>query len=503
MKKTSMLLLALVAVSLLFACAPSSQRAASTGAPISGGEIRFGFNSEPATLDPLSSANTADGRSILFNVYEGLVKCDPQGIMQPAIAESYEMAMDGSSYSFVLREGILFSDGTPVTPRDIEFTLNTARDARFSGFTQIAAVEITGERSIRIDLNAPDVDFLTYLTIGIVPADNPDREGNPIGSGPFIIESYTIQQSLVLVKNPYYWKSGFPYLDKVTLLFAANSDALYLGLQGGNFDGAVVVGSTVEQLDPERFDVVYDFSNSVQMLALNNAVPPLDNLAVRQAINYGIDIDGIIDTAFYGRGKASGSPLIPGLAAYYDDSLLNPYPVDRERARQLLAEAGYPQGFPLEIVVPSNYSMHVDTAQVIVNQLAAIGIAVTIRQVDWATWLTDIYRGRNFQATVISLDSTFVSPRGFLGRYISTTGSNYINFKSEEFDRVYQAALNEPDLGKRIELYKEAQRIVSDNAASVFIQDIYNFKAFTKGKFGGWVNYPLYVTDFSSVYRIN
>jgi peptide/nickel transport system substrate-binding protein len=380
------------------------------------GELRFGFSTEPATLDPLSPANTADGRSILFNVFEGLVKPTPDGGLEPAAAEKYTVEQGGLAYSFTLREGLLFHDGSPVTAEDAVFTLETARANRFEGFINIAAVEALDRRNVRITLKEKDPEFLANLTIGIVPKSNGSRETKAIGTGPFIIDSYTTQQSLVLVKNPHYRKPGYPKLDKVTIVFVADSDGLLTALRGGNIDGAAITGALLQQLPENSFDVVPGYSNMAQLLALNNSAKPLDDVRVRRALNYAVDVQEIIDTAFYGRGEPSGSPLIPGLGRYYETSLKNPYPVDIARAKSLLAEAGYPNGFPLEITVPSAYVMHVDTAQVLVNQLGKIGVAATIKQVDWATWLSEVYQGRRFQATIISLDSNSISPRSCLSR---------------------------------------------------------------------------------------
>jgi peptide/nickel transport system substrate-binding protein len=500
--KTAVLTLSLVFV--FPSCSRGAQGrppATSPPAKIAGGELRYGFSTEPATLDPLSPANTADGRSILFNVFEGLVRPLPDGGLEGAVAEAWRIEQDGLVYVFTLRRGLKFHDGTVVRAEDVEFTLTEAVRVGFSGFSRIEKVESTPEPGIRITLKAPDPEFLPYLTIGVVPKNNADREKNPVGTGPFSIQNYTVQRSLTLVKNPDYWRPGTPSLDKVTMIFTADSNALLLAFQGGSIDGATITGSLVQQLPPDRFDIVPSPSNAVQLLALNNAVKPLDDLRVRQAINYAVDVPEIIGTAFYGRGEPSGSPLIPGLSRYYEGSLANPYPSDSARARQLLGEAGYSRGFPLEITVPANYTMHVDTAQVVVNQLRNIGISATIRLVDWAAWLSEVYRGRQYQATIISLDAANVSPRGFLSRYRSDEGSNFINFKSPDFDRVYDAAQIEIDEARRFSLYREAQRIISENAASVYIQDIWGFQAFPRGRYGGVVNYPLYAVDFSTMYR--
>ena len=492
-----LLAVCLIAASLFFSC----QRQNAEGAGLR--ELRFGLSTEPVTFDPLNPANTADGRSILFNVFEGLVKPEPAGSLVPAIAESYRIEENGLVYIFSLRPGVLFHDGTVLTASDVLFSLNTAVQARFPGLSQIAEIEISGLQEITIRLYEPDPEFLPFLTVGIVPENNADRERNPIGTGPFMIKNYAPQQSLVLEKNPHYWQAGIPMLDRVTIVFVADTNALLTGLRGGNIDGADVTGGLLHQLNERDFDIFPWHSSAVQLLALNNARAPLNDLRVRQAINYAVDINEIIEIAFFGKGEPSGSPLIPGLKHVYNESLRDPFPRNITRAKSLLAEAGFPDGFPLEITVPSNYTMHVDTAQVIVNQLAPAGISANIRLVDWATWLAEVHRGRNFQATIISLAATNVSPRSFLARYLSTNSGNFMNFNNPEYDRLFNTALRETDEEKRIMLYKQAQQIISENAASVFIQDIINFRVFRGGRFGGMVSYPLHVIDFAAMYRRN
>jgi peptide/nickel transport system substrate-binding protein len=284
----------------------------------------------------------------------------------------------------------------------------------------------------------------------------------------------------------------------------ADSNAMVLGLKGGGIDGATLTGAWMQQLDPARFYIVPGFSASVQLLALNNAHKPLDEPRVRAAISYGVDIQEIIDAAFQGEGTPSGSPLIPGLSDYYEKSLAMPYPLDRERARDLLSQAGYgdEQKLSLEITVPSSYTMHVDTGQVIASQLEKIGIQTSIKQVEWGTWFSEVYQNRRYEATVISLDAVNVSPRSFLSRYHSGSASNFINYANAGFDRVYDAAIAESDTEKRVALYKEAQRIISEDAASVFLQDITGFTVLRGGAYGGVLNYPLYAIDFASMYGI-
>ncbi|MDR2493658.1 MAG: ABC transporter substrate-binding protein [Spirochaetaceae bacterium] len=492
MKKNRVLRLCLAAALALGGCAKTD-----TAPDLK--EIRFGIATEPRTLDPLSPSNTADGRSILFNVFEGLVKPAPDGSLVPAVAQSFTVSEEGLVYEFTLRAGLTFHDGSPVTPEDAVFSLQTAADAQFNGLNRIALVETTPQKTVRVTLKEPDREFLPYLTVGITPRGNADREKNPVGTGPFMIAAYETQRSLVLRKNPRYRQEGLPYLDKVTYVFMPDSDAQLLALQGGSIDSAAITGSLVEQLDRTAFDTPSHHSGAVQLVALNNREPPLNDLRVRQAISYGVDTKEIIDAAFYGRGEPSGSPLIPGLREYYEPGL--GYPTDRGKARALLAEAGYADGFPLEITLASNYRMHINTGEVLINQLAELGIAATIKLVDWGTWLSEVYYGRNYQATIISLDAPAVSPRAFLERYRSGAESNFINFESPRFDGIYRAVLEEAGEDRRIALYKQAQRVLVEEAASVYIQDIEEFVPFPKGKFSGLADYPLYVVDFSTVRR--
>ncbi|MCL2229960.1 MAG: ABC transporter substrate-binding protein [Treponema sp.] len=459
--------------------------------------LRYGFTTEPTSLDPLNPQNTADGRSILFNVFEGLVKPNTDGTFMPCVAQSWTISRNSLVYNFILRDGLLFSDGTNVTAEDVKYSLDTAIAAGFTGLNNIEEVQILNGNQISITLNSADPEFLPYLTTAVVK-----RDLTNIGTGPYVIENYTPLRNMVLTKNNNYWQSNLPHINKITISFFDNYDTLMVALRGGSIDGAFITGDMAAQLNHRDFDINNNRSAAVQLLALNNAFAPFEDIRVRRAINHGTNVQDIIDTAFFGQGNPSGSPLIPGLSVYYQSGLS--YSYDPQLARSLLAEAGYNEAnaLSLTITVPSSYVMHVNTAQVIVNQLKEIGVNASIQLVDWNTWINEVYLGRNYHATIISLDSPIVSPRGFLGRYHSQDSDNFINFNNSNFDRVFDNALNETDSAKRIELYKEAQKIISENAASVYIQDILYFIVLRGGVFSGALDYPLYVIDFSSLYRV-
>ncbi|MBR4024507.1 MAG: ABC transporter substrate-binding protein, partial [Firmicutes bacterium] len=242
-------------------------------------------------------------------------------------------------------------------------------------------------------------------------------------------------------------------------------------------------------------------SNAVQGLYLNNAVKPLDDPLVRQALSYAIDKQAILDLAFDGHGTLVGSSMFPAFKKYFMEELTNYYEYDPAKAKDLLKEAGYEGGFELEITVPSNMQQHVDTAQVIVEQLQAVGITANINQVEWNTWLEDVYRGRNYQSTIVSFDAHGVAASDMLARFQSDNGKNISNFASEAYDAAYKKAVSTTDDAVQTEAFKECEKILTEEAANVYIQDVASFVAMGSD-FYGYEFYPLYVADFSKIFKI-
>ena len=478
---------------------PSAAQSSSAG----GGNFVYGIQTQPSSLDPYVSAS-ADTRVILFNIFEGLVKPDKDGNLKPAIAESFSVSADALTYTFQLRKGVKFHNGKTVSAEDVKYSLETA--AGISGgkspdtnLKDIQSVETDGASTVKIHLKTPDYDFLPNLTVAITPKGYTKQESHPIGTGPYRFESYTPQQSLVLKKNTDYWQKGLPYLDTVTFKLESDSNALLTDLQGGSVDGASIANNVASQLG-SGFSIIPSNSNSVQMLALNNKEKPFDKAEVRQAVSYAIDPDAIIQTVNLGKGVRCGTPVIPGLKKYCDTSLVNAYPHNVAKAKELLKKAGYPNGFSLTITVPSNYTVHVDTAQVIVNQLKEAGIQVQIKQVDFATWLSTVYHNREYQSTIISVDGPTLSPKSYLSRYVSGSQNNFVNYSSTAYDSIYKEVAAAKDETKRTELYKQAQQQLSKDAASVYLEDISNLNAFRTG-ITGYTAYPLYVFDASTIRR--
>ena len=172
-----------------------------------------------------------------------------------------------------------------------------------------------------------------------------------------------------------------------------------------------------------------------------------------------------------------------------------------KKAKELLAEAGYPDGFDMTITVPSNYQQHVDTAQILVEQLKQIGVNAEIQLVEWDSWLSDVYGDRKFQSTVVGVDAAYLSGRALLERFTSDASKNFINFSNEEYDKLYQQVKKSTDDEEQTELYKKMETILADDAANVYIQDMASEVALRKS-YGGFTFYPLYVLDMAKIYKI-
>ena len=468
-------------------------------------EISVGIANDLAeSLNPLRSGYTAGTREVMFNVFEGLMKLNPDGSLYPAVAEKYEVSDDGLTYTFTIRDGIKYHNGQAVTVQDVVYSVEQCKTPDESGamvepaLQMIEKIETPDERTVVFTISHPDDEFLNYLTVAVVPADYTEQDTKPVGTGPFKFVSRTAQDSVVLEKFDEYWGEGAK-LDKVTFKIIENADSMVLALQSGAIDFCNHLPTIQATQLSDEFNIVEGSMALIQALYLNNNVEPFNNELVRQALSYATDRKQIIDIAFDGYGTVVGSSVYPTLGKWYDESLSELYPYDVEKAKELLAEAGYENGFDMTITVPSNYPQHVDTAQVLANQYKAIGVNVEIQPVEWATWVSEVYKGRNYQATITGVDAHYPTARAMMERFMSEHSKNFINYNNEDFDSLMNEAIGAGDDTQRTELYIEAQRNLAQHAANVYIQAPADLVAVRKGLEG--VNfYPIYALDMASLY---
>lgn len=455
------------------------------------------------TLDP-HKVQAAGSKEVLFNIFEGLVKPTSDGDFVPAVASAFEVSEDALTYTFTLRDGVKFHDGTAVTAEDVKFSIDKCADASSGAplvpaYSNIAGTEIDGNKFI-IHLNAPDTEFIAYMTTAIIPANNENPDTNPIGTGPYMYVSRSPQENFVIKKfNDYYDKDNAGYIETVTFKIMGSMDNAAMELEAGTYDIIPrITPQQAELLDTSKFDVLEGTMNLVQALYLNNAVAPFDNVKVRQALCYAIDPQEIMTFVSDGKGTELGSSMFPSFGKYYMSELNDTYNQDIEKAKALLAEAGYPDGFSFDITVASNYTQHVDTAQVLVEEFAKIGVTANIKLVEWDTWLSDVYNGRQYQSTVVGVDASTLNAAALLQRFTSDSSKNFINFSSAAYDEAFAKAYAAIDDAEKTEYYKECERILSEEAANVYIQDLPEFVAINKA-YTGYEFYPLYVQDVSKI----
>ena len=476
-----------------------------TGEPVKGGEITVGIAQDlDDSLDPHQTV-AAGTREVLFNIFEGLVKPNSDGEKIPAVAEKYELSEDGTTYTFTLRDGVKFHNGQTVTAEDVVYSINRCaavpegqEKPLVAAFSAVRSVEALDEKTVTVTIAQRDLEFISYMTAAIIPAGYADQATAPVGTGPFRFVSRIPQENFIMERFEDYW--GTPaWLDKVTYKICENADALVMNLNGSSIDlCAHLTSAQAAQLN-SNFKVLEGTMNLVQAIYLNNQAKPFDNQLVRQALCYAIDRQGIMDMVADGHGTAVGSSIYPAFTKYFLPELVDKYPHSVEKAKELLAQAGYPNGFDMTISVPNNYQPHMDTAEVVAEQLREAGIRVTIQPVEWSTWLDTIYNGRQFQSTLVGVDAANMTARAMLERFTSDYAKNFINYSNPAYDALFQQAINATDEAAQTDLYKQMETMLADTAANVYIQDLSDLVAMRQD-LGGLKFYPIYVLDLSTVY---
>lgn len=482
--------------------APSDENLPSSGAD-HGNEITVGIAQDlDDSLDPYQST-AAGTREVMFNVFEGLVKPDSEGNFVEAVASAVEVSEDGLTYTFTLRDGVVFHNGDPCTTDDVLYSFETCAATSVyanvvEALSAITEASVDGNR-VSFTLSQANPDFLSTVSgVYIVPKGYTDQASAPIGTGPFKYVSRSVQENFILEKHAEYYGEAAK-LDKVTYKIYEDNTALFTALDSGALD--LVAHLTSDQVNTlsNGYNVLEGTMNLVQAIYLNHAVKPFDDERVRQALCYAVDVDAMMALTSDGHGAKVGSSMYPSFGKYFDPGLADAYPHDVDKAKALLAEAGYPNGFEFTIIAPSNYTPHVNSAVVLAEQLKEAGITAHIQQVEWNTWLTDVYAGRNFEGTVCGFDASSLSPTALLARWVSDSSKNMINYNNPEYDQTYAKALSTVDDAERTALFKRCLEILSETAANVYTQDLAEFVVINPA-LDGYVFYPLYVMDMSTLY---
>lgn len=467
-------------------------------------DITVGLQLEPPHLDPTSAAAGAIDQVLYSNVFEGLTRFGSDGSINPGLAASWEISEDGLTYTFMLQEGVAFHDGSAMDAEDVKFSLDRARaedstNAQKALFAGIASVDVIDPLTVAVTLSEPNGNFLFNMAWGdavIVAADTIDQiKTTPIGTGAFAFSDWVQGDRIELVRNENYW--GTPaVLEEVTFKFISDPTAAFAAVMAEDIDAFsnFPAPENLPQFEADpRFNVLVGSSEGETILSTNNLMPPFDNPLVRKALAHAINRQAIIDGAMFGYGTPIGSHFAPHNPAYLDLTGNSAY--DPDLARSLLAEAGFPDGFTTTLKLPPpSYARR--GGEIIAAQLREVGIQTEISNLEWAQWLEQVFRGKDFGLTIVS--HTEPMDIGIYG-----DPEYYFQYDSQAFRDIMSALNAATDPAERTALMQDAQRMISEEYVNGYLFQLASLGVANAKVVGMWENAPTQATDMTSVYWID
>ena len=472
--------------------------------PVYGGSLTVAMGVEPPGLDPTTATSAAIPRVVYSNVSEGLVKIDRNGKIVPALAKSHKISKDGKEYTFVLKKGVKFHDGKPFDAEDVKFTLERLMDAQKTGtahpeyYKDIDSVQAVDSHTIKIRLKNVNSMFLFNLARPdsiIVNKEAVDKlKSAPIGTGPFKFVEWVRGDHVTLAKFENYHGKGIPYLEKVIFKFIGDPSAQIASLKAGDIDAIAYDVSPENALllekDP-KFKVLNGYTTTKVILSTNNSRKPFTDVRVRRAMAYAIDRSALIKGAMSGYGIPIGSHMDPGNPNYID--LTSTYPYNPEKAKQLLAEAGYPNGFEAVIKLPERYVYAKRSGEIIADMLSQVGIKLKIELVEWGQWIDRVFKNADFDLTVIGHAEPFDIS-------IYANPKYYFRYDNPRFQETLKKAEMEPNPKVQKELYVACQKIITEDAVNGFLFVLPSLATMKKEVMNWWKDYPMTAVDVTEVW---
>jgi peptide/nickel transport system substrate-binding protein len=478
-----------VAISALWAGAALAQQT----------DISIGMVLEPPNLDPTAGAAAAIDEVVYANVFEGLTRFGPDGSVNPGLAESWTVSEDGTTYTFTLRAGVTFHDGSTMTAEDVVFSLDRARaegstNAQPGLFANIVSVEAADDLTVVVTLDGPDGAFPFDMAWGdaviVAPESAETNATNPVGTGPFRFANWVQGDRVELVRNDAYW--GTPVaLSAATFRFITDPNAAFAAMMAGDVDAFpnFPATETLAQFEADpRFTVIVGSTEGETILAMNNGAAPLDDIRIRQAIAHAINRQDIIDGAMFGYGTPIGTHFAPHNPDYVDLLALSPH--DPDRARAILAEAA-PDGLTLRLALPPPaYARR--GGEIIAAQLREVGIETEITNMEWADWLERVFRGRDFDLTIVS----HTEPMD-IGIYARP--DYYFQYARPEFVALNETLARTTDPGQRSSLLSEMQQIIAEDHVNGYLFQLAKTGVANANIEGLWENSPTQANDLTGV----
>lgn len=387
----------------------------------------------------------------------------------------------------------MFHDGSEMTADDVVYTYSKLAglddgEVLSDKWDVVEAVTAIDDYTVEVTLESPDSGFLARTITAIAPADYEGHAVQPIGTGPYEFVNHSIDQRVTLQKFDDYFQGNDFDVDVVHFEVMADEETALLAFQAGEIDFITAVSNqNLERVDPDA-TVVSGPLNMVMMLALNHEVEPLNNLEVRQAMSMVVNKQEIIDVSLDGQGDPLDTLMSPVMDFYINADTADYYAEDVEEALALMESAGYTDGFEIEMRVPNNAQVYIDASQVLQAQLAQINVDVTLDVIEFSTWLDQVYNERNFETTIIGFTGK-LDPYDVMVRMQSDYAYNFMNVDIDGYDDALEAAISAQSPEDSVEHYHDAQMLVTEHAAAVFLMDPARNSVFRSG-ITGFEMYP-------------
>ncbi len=455
--------------------------AVSTGT--AGGMFTFSRSSDSDNLDPVTQDGNVD-IWIFMSIYDQLVRVDTSGTtIEPALAEKWEIAPDGLTYTFHLRKDVLFSDGTPLKASDVKFSIDRAKTNKKSGwtFTLEPLKEITtpDDSTVVMTLTEPWSPFLadvamfnsSIISEAFVKKIGEDKlVEQTMGSGPFVLVEWKKGEYILLKKNEHYWDKGLPYLDQIKITVVPDDNSRILQLQGGDIDGMydVPLNRVAELSKDAKFTVNQFTSTYNNFIALNTRSGPLSDVKVRQALNYATDKQSLIKIINFGIGEISNS-FMPNGALYWNKDQAG-YPFDLDKAKGLMKESTIPGGGKVAIQIQAGRATSLQLSTALKEMWAKIGIDLDIQQMEQAV-VTDNYRGNKFEAYATGWTNDIIDPDelvsyAILPEQVQNYHTGWTN--QEAIDLAHKGRTEQGDAARR-KIYYRIQEIHMQDAPFIYL----------------------------------
>ncbi|MEM9636513.1 MAG: ABC transporter substrate-binding protein [Pseudomonadota bacterium] len=446
--------------------------------PVTGGTLIWGHSETTQNLDMHQTGTASTGR-LLQNVHESIVSADADFNIIPNLAASFEQSDDGLTYTFTLRDDVMFHNGAKMTSADVKYSFERVMNpdtgaVNFEVFNAVESIETPDDLTVIVKLATVNAPFLSRLAengAGVVmPEGSGDVQGEtPIGAGPFRFIRREFGNEVELERFDDYF-GGPAYLDKVISREITEPTVRLTGLRTGELHmiNDIPLDRMSEFEGNDDFQTVAWFPLNWDFVNFNHEFEPFKDARVREALDLMIDKETLMQGALWGQGQTSASPSFPTSASY--NGALNQRPQDFERAAALLQEAGYGPG-DLKIVfkVTTNYPYHVDSAQIMLEWFRAGGVDITIEQLTWSDWLSQVWVDKDFQMTMMNFFTLWEPDFLYYSLYHSTGGFNYRKISEPELDEMLEQARITVDNDARMAIYKDVQKYINENTLDVIL----------------------------------